>query len=360
MTDENEDGKVEDFISLWKKKMDTNNKNPSVVTDTLNQINKLQQENNELRQKISQNIDLISRSEEIIRRTVEEKEKLKTEKDQIVQEINNRLKDLESENLELNNKAKSMVKLLLEKDKDIKNKEDEISRLKVSGMSSDSAVNRSLIDDLRSELSKKSSLISELELKVSELTNENEVINQQLVEKIKTLPIDYVVPIEQTEVIKPKPPISSSQPLEQLCQDLQADLNKYKKVIDKLTTEKSQLKEVLEEKGLKINPEEILNLKAENEALKKDVTELQKSLQKTASKEISSDFDEKIKVLENELKEKVDIITQLKLSQIAQVGPNSGPMTNLVEELQKNINKLKSTIQEKDQKIKELQESIDR
>lgn len=358
MNDENENGKVEDFISLWKKKMGTDNKNTSVVTDTLNQINKLQQENDELRQKISQNIDLISRSEEIIRRTVEEKEKLKIEKNEIVQETNNRLKDLETENLELNSKVKSMIKVLLEKDEEIKNKEEEISRLKVSGISSDSVVNRTLIDDLRSELSKKTSLISELELKVSELTNENEVINQQLVEKIKSLPIDYVVPIEQTEVIKPKPPISSSQPLEQLCQDLQADLNKYKKVIDKLTKEKSQLKEMLEEKGLKINPEEIMNLKAENETLKKNLTELQKSLQTTASKEISSDFDEKIRALENKLKEKEDLITQLKLSQVAEAGPNAGPMTSLVEELQKNINKLKTTIQEKDQKIKELQESI--
>ncbi|MFW9781602.1 MAG: hypothetical protein ACFFFB_04875 [Candidatus Heimdallarchaeota archaeon] len=357
MPNENENGKVEDFISLWKKKMESDNKNPSIIGDTLNKLSKLEQENEELRKKISQNIDLISRSEKLIRITVEEKDKLKVENESLL-EINTQLGNLEAENLELNSKVKSMVKLLLEKDEEIKIKEEELSRLKASGISSDSTVSRSLIEDLRSELTKKNSLISELESKISELTAENEVINQQLVEKIKSLPIDYVVPIEQPEVIKPKPHVSSSQPLEQLCQDLQADLNKYKRVIDKLTKEKSQLKEMLDQKGLKFSPEDIINLREENEALKKDLTELQNSLKKTVSKEVSSASEEKISALELKLKEKEEQIIQLKLSQTAQEGPNSGPMTNLVEELQKSINKLKTTIQEKDQKIKELQESI--
>ena len=79
MPDDNENGKVEDFISLWKKKMESDNKNPSIIGDTLNKLSKLEQENEELRKKISQNIDLISRSEEIIRKTVEENDKLKAE-----------------------------------------------------------------------------------------------------------------------------------------------------------------------------------------------------------------------------------------------------------------------------------------
>ena len=49
MSEENE--KVEDFISLWKKKLSTDN-TPSVIGD-------LQKENELLRAKITENIELI-------------------------------------------------------------------------------------------------------------------------------------------------------------------------------------------------------------------------------------------------------------------------------------------------------------
>ncbi|MFW9945425.1 MAG: hypothetical protein ACFFDX_01205 [Candidatus Odinarchaeota archaeon] len=348
MPEDNE--KVDDFISLWKKKMSSDDKSPSVIRDTLNKMSALQQENEELRKKITQNIDLISRSEEIIRKSVEEKEKFKLEKE-------GALKDLEQENLELSNKVKSMVKLLLEKDEEIKKKDSQLSRSKGSGVSSESLINQTLIDDLKTELSRKISQISELELKISELTDENEVLHQQLVEKIKNLPIDYVVPVDD-EVIKPQPPETPSLPLEQLCQDLQADLNKYKKVIEKLTNDKSQLKQALENKGYKFDAEEIASLRTENEALKKDLEDLQKVLKREpaiTSPETSLGLETKIKELESKLSEKEDLITQLKLSQLAQGDTDSGPMAQLVEELQKQINKLKVTLKEKDQKIAELQ-----
>ena len=349
MPEDNE--KVDDFISLWKKKMTSEDKSPSVIRDTLNKMSALQQENEELRKKITQNIDLISRSEEIIRKSVEEKEKFKLEKEEA-------LKDLKQENLELSNKVKSMVKLLLEKDEEIKNKENQLSRLGGTGASTESIYDQSLIDDLKSEVSRKSSQISELELKISELTDENEVLHQQLVEKIKNLPIDYVVPVEDVEVIKPQPPETPSLPLEQLCQDLQADLNKYKRVIEKLTNDKSQLKQALENKGYKFDAEDIASLRTENEALKKDLEDLQESLRKrttAASPEVNLGFETKIKELESKLSEKEDLITQLKLSQLAQGDTDSGPMAQLVEDLQKQINKLKVQLKEKDQKIVELQ-----
>ncbi|MFX0180869.1 MAG: hypothetical protein ACFE78_11815 [Candidatus Hodarchaeota archaeon] len=349
MPEDNE--KVDDFISLWKKKMNSEDKSPSVIRDTLNKMSALQQENEELRKKITQNIDLISRSEEIIRKSVEEKERFKLEKEKA-------LKNLEQENLELSNKVKSMVKLLLEKDEEIKNKVSQLSSSKGTDVSSEAHVNQTLIEDLKLELSRKSSQISELELKISELTDENEVLHQQLVEKIKNLPIDYVVPVEDVEVIKPQPPETPSLPLEQLCQDLQADLNKYKKVIEKLTNDKSQLKQALENKGYKFDAEEIASLRTENEALKKDLEELQESLKKetkVVSPEVNLGFETKIKELESKLSEKEDLITQLKLSQLAQGDTDSGPMSQLVEDLQKQINKLKVSLREKDQKIAELQ-----
>ena len=65
MPDENE--KIEDFMSLWKKKNDDPSNTPSVIGDTLNQMDALKKENQELRKKISENIVLISKTEEIIR-----------------------------------------------------------------------------------------------------------------------------------------------------------------------------------------------------------------------------------------------------------------------------------------------------
>lgn len=356
MPEDNE--KVDDFISLWKKKMTSEDKSPSILGDTLNKMSSLQQENEELRKKIAQNIELLSRSEEIIRKTVEENQKLKLEKEETLTVDIIRLKDLEQENLELSNKVKSMVKLLLEKDEEIKNKENQLSRSKGPGVSSDSIINQSLIDDLKSEVSRKTSQVSELELKISELTDENEVLHHQLVEKIKNLPIDYVVPVEDIEVLKPQPPEITSLPLEQLCQDLQTDLNKYKKVIEKLTNDKSQLTQALENEGYKFDAEQIATLKTENEVLKKDLEDLQKSLKKetmAASQESNLDFETKIKELEIKLREKEDLITQLKLSQAPQTITGSGPIAELVEDLQKNINKLKTSLREKDQKIAELQ-----
>ena len=346
MPDDNE--KVEDFISLWKKKMASENTKPSVIGDTLNEMESLKQENDELRKKIAQNIDLISRSEEIIRRTVEEKEKLKVDKEEAILEVNISLKDLEQENLELGNKVKNMVKLLLEKDEEIK----ELSLKPPSGSLNET---QPLLESLKSELSKKAFQITDLEFKISELTSENEALHGQLVEKMKSLPIDYVVPVESTEpkTIKPKPPETSSQPLEQLCQDLQSDLNKYKRMIEKLTSEKSQLKAALENKGIKFDESEISSLREENEVLKRDLMDLEKSLSKE-TRGVPQDSLSRISELEGKLREKEDMITQLKLTQSPQV-TNNEPMSALVEELQKSINKLKTAIREKDQKIEELQ-----
>ena len=64
--------KVEDFISLWRKKMDTESNNPSAIGDTLKRIQEVEQENEQLRTKIQANIDLISKTEEVVRKTIDE------------------------------------------------------------------------------------------------------------------------------------------------------------------------------------------------------------------------------------------------------------------------------------------------
>jgi exonuclease SbcC len=362
MPEDNE--KIEDFISLWKKKMAKDDKTPSVIGDTLNKLELLQQENEQLRKKITENIELISRSEDIIKRNVEEKEKFRLEKEQATRQLSVKLKESEQENLELSNKVKSMVKLLLEKDEEIKEKENEINLLKknINPIQSQPQtlvgnVNTALVEELQSELSKKKSQIAELQTSISELKQENEALLGQQVEKLKSLPIDYVVPVENVEpsAIRPLPPETSLKPLELLCQDLQSDLNKYKKVIEKLNQEKSQMKQALEDKGFKFNTEELELLKKENENLKRELNNLQEDLKKKIQKkEIPRDLESKLAELEVKLSEKEDIITQLKLSQPTQNIDEFGSMAGLIENLQSTINKLKITLHDKDQKILEL------
>ncbi|MFX0057809.1 MAG: hypothetical protein ACFE85_03290 [Candidatus Hodarchaeota archaeon] len=366
MPEDNE--KIEDFISLWKKKMATDNKSPSVIEDTINKLELLQKENEQLRKKIAENIELISKSEDIIKRTVEEKERLKLEKEEVTTQVTIKLNEIEQENLELSNKVKSMVKLLLEKDEEIKGKENElvllkqdISKPQFQSQSPADSVNINLVEELQSELSKKKSQIIDLQASISELKQENKALLNQQVEKLKSLPIDYVVPVENIEpaVIKPLPPETSSKPLELLCQDLQTDLNKYKKIIEKLNEEKSQLRQALEDKGFKFNTEDLEELQRENVNLKRELSNLQNDLkEKSKEKEIPQEIISKLRELEGKLAEKDDIIAQLKLSQPTEKIGTSGPMTGLIENLQSTINKLKLTIQEKDQKILELNKSI--
>ena len=117
MPEDNE--KVEDFISLWKKKMETENNNrPSVIGETMNKLEILQRENQELRQKIAENVQLIGKTEEILKKAAQEKEQLKIEKEQSLQGIKIRMGQMEAENEELSKKVKSMVQLVMEKDQD--------------------------------------------------------------------------------------------------------------------------------------------------------------------------------------------------------------------------------------------------
>jgi uncharacterized coiled-coil DUF342 family protein len=352
MPEENE--KVEDFISLWKNKLSTENL-PSVVGE-------LQKENELLRNKITENIELITRSDEIIKKAVEEKEKLRVEKDEAVTDISIKLNELAQENSELGNKIKSMIKLLLEKDEELKAKNKLISNLQAtagSPVGADSTSNDTLVNELKTQIIDKNSIIQDLGVKVSDLTEEIERLNQELVVKLRAKPVDYVVEASPPEpsVIKPLPSESSSKPLEILCQDLQSDLTKYKRIIDKLKQEKTELKSALEGEGYQFSEKDLEELKKENEALKKDLEGMQKSFSKGEQEETqvdTSQFELQITHLENKLREKDSIIADLKLSAISPTDVSGNPMAELVENLQKNINKLKTTINEKDKKILEL------
>jgi chromosome segregation ATPase len=360
MPEENENGRVDDFISLWKKKIATENKE-SIIGDSLDKVEALQKENNELRKKISDNIDLITKSEEILKNIVNEKEKLNIEKEEAIAEFSIKNQQLEKENSELNLKVKSMIKLLLEKDEEIKAKSNIILQLQTASStpSIQSPINDSLLEELQTENSKKKKLIEELEIKVKELAQENKDLNNQLVADLKTHPVDYTLPTtpKQTSVSKPLSQTSSNLPLEALCQDLQSDLNKYKRIVEKLKEEKSQLKNSLENQGITLSISDIDKLKNENESLKNDISKLQKTLE-TKEIEVTQaamrQVENRITNLQLKLKEKEDLIADLKLMSGPQSSAPSGPMTGLIEDLQNNINKLKLNLAEKDKEIDRL------
>ena len=353
MPEENEE-KVEDFISLWKKKLATE-KTPSLIGD-------IQKENEQLRNKIAANIDLITKSEEILKKAVEEKEKLKIEKNEAVAEIAMQINDLKQENSELGNKIKSMVKLLLEKDEEIKSKGSLILNLQSQAptqIGTDSMTENAIIDQLKSEISKKDITVQNLEGKTIELSNEVERLKKDYEGELKSKSADVVVQASAPEqkVIKPMPPEISTVPLESLCQDLQSDLTKYKRIVENLKKEKNELKNALEGKEISLTNSEFEPLEKENELLKKELAELQNSLSSSKKERAiisSEEYGEKIQNLENKVREKESIIADLKLSSISPPSDPSNPMAGLVENLQKNINKLKIALSEKDKEIADL------
>ncbi|MFX1572957.1 MAG: hypothetical protein ACFFB0_09415 [Promethearchaeota archaeon] len=369
--------KVEDFISLWRKKMETEIKKPSAIAETLDRMKEVEKENEDLRSKIKQNIELITKTEQVVKQTLEENERLKEEVNKAETVSKKDVRKIQQENLELNNKIKSITNSLIEKDVQIKTKDKELELLQnnISDLSKqlesitssipekEEGENQALIEELKSELTKRKSQINELMQKIENLTTENESLNEMLIEKEKTQQVDYVVPVDtsKTAVIKPIPSQTSSQTLEILCQDLQADLNKYKRIIDKMTREKTELQETIESGGFQLEPAEFKELKKENEELKSELSNLQASIQTTIEKtqppfsvEI---YEDQIKELQEQIKERDLLITELRSSQSSQIKVPSGPVSNLVEELQSRINKLKISLDEKNKIIEDLKSS---
>ena len=369
--------KVEDFISLWRKKMMNEPDKPSAIGETLKRIQEVEKENQQLRNKIQANIDLITRTEEVIRNTIAENERLKEEVRTSGSIGGRNASVIPQENLDLTNKVKNLTMSLTERDSVLSLKDDEIAELKVELNEATTAVqfmadtasedtpdvSKALIEDLQSELSKKKNQVSELEQKIAELNKEVSTLNEQLIEKEKKTPVDYVIPVDTSKstIIKPQPSQTSSTTLEILCQDLQADLNKYKKIVEKLNQDKSELQQNIEKGGFKLEPGEIKELKKENEDLKTELSQVQETLKaksKATAETLSLVESERlIEDLQEQLTLKDQIITGLKSSSQPQVIAPQGPMSSLVKDLQKTINKLKIMVEEKNKIIEELKSS---
>ena len=218
--------------------------------------------------------------------------------------------------------------------------------------------------DLSPELEKKDRYIYELEERIrnleqhiAQLAEENATLNKKITEQQSALEVDYVVPVVEatTTAKKPEPAPTSVSTLEALCQDLQSDLNRYKRIMDSLRIENKTLKEALEEGGISPDFEEINNLRNENISLKAKALELEKSMEEqTMEVTLSLDSENKIRELQEQLNEKEVQINELKASQVTQPVAQGGPMSNLIDDLQGRINKLKIALSEKDKIIEEL------
>ncbi len=385
-----EEKKDNDFIGMLKK-MKNETKSPSIIRDTLNQLKELKKENEELKAKIGKHNELIRASEEFLKKTLEAKEKLNEENREALNKLQLELTEIKKQNANYNNKI-----YILESN--LKEKEDILK----ANPPTDSAMNQTLITDLSTELAKKKGQISVLinkikilesniedttrekeisisnidgtetsglmtqisefenkiqilEFKIEDLTQENKALKEEMSTQTSDYTIDYVVPV--IDAVTPvKEPESSSSTLETLCQDLQSDLNKYRKIIEMLKNENAALKRSQESISAPVVSEDIRTLKKENEVLIKEISELQKSLQIESLKLAKPDDSEiRIKILQDELMEKERLIVELKASEPTQIiSAPVGPMTSLIEDLQGNINKLKMTIIEKNKIIEEF------
>ncbi|MFX1394023.1 MAG: hypothetical protein ACFFAH_10655 [Promethearchaeota archaeon] len=340
----------EDFISKLKK-MKSDSKSPSVIAETLEKIEALEKQNIELKEKIDKNVEIVHDSEQIIKKTVGEKDQLKediTQKNELITTLENKIKTLESQVNTLTNDNEALKSELNSK---LAEAQKELKEHAAP------TVDKELVDNLTSELSKKKSQIIELQNTIKSLTEENEKLNKQLTAAKEKDAIDYIAPVEGTG--KPETTSASTKTLEILVQDLQSDMNRYKRIIEKLKKENTDLKEAQEISGTSAEVDKIKELKKENEILKEEISKLEKLLEKEAivtSEAVAAET--KVKELEDELKEKEKLIRELETSKTAEIPMEpGGPMSGLIEDLQGKINKLKLALKEKNKIIEDLQKN---
>lgn len=395
----------EDFIGKLKK-LKADSKSPSIIADTLEKLEALEKENLDLKEKLEENTDNL-------KKTTKEKEDLGSKlsmKADDVAELKRDNYQLSTENKALRtkmeeievagkegdlSKASAITKSLVEDlQKKLTIKKKQVSQLqtKVSNLESQlndisegkapsqsevkieppkitegapeseqpTSIDKGLLDNLSSELSKKKTQVRDMQLKIKNLTEEKESLNDQLEEIKRRQSGDFVAPVEESSkpVEKAVTSESESRTLDILIQDLQSDLNKYKKVIVKLKKENAELKSAGGAPA-PVDTGETKQLKAENETLKAEIVNLEKKLMvKAKETPATGDSDDKIQELENEIDERDKIIKELKASRTAEVESSGAvPMTGLVDDLQSKINKLKAALKEKNKVIEELKKS---
>jgi len=293
----------------------------SIISDYIKRIQKLEDENSKLRSTIKQDIELIAKTEDIVKKAI-----------------------IDKQNLE---------KGLLEKDKELQKKNAEISLLKIESTmplpdkpttaeptQNDLQVNQSLIEDLKEQLEYKKKQISEFqklivnnESKIEELEKYNESLTTKSVSN------------ESVNIAGGGPQLAS------LVQDLQSEINRYKTNINRLKTENAELKEVIKKGGASLENQIIEQLMIENESLKSQIEDMDQGKGKKGKKD-------KLKELYQKIAEKDHMIERLvKLTEKDEIEISSqaaAPVSGLVEELQNKISKLTIALKEKDKIISDL------
>jgi predicted RNase H-like nuclease (RuvC/YqgF family) len=129
--------------------------------------------------------------------------------------------------------------------------------------------------------------------------------------------------------------------------------------MDSIKAENIDLKKALQGKGLANEFKAIESLKNENSSLKAEISRLEKSVEKqTIEGKSAMESENKIRNLQEQLKEKEKRIEELKDSSLTEVKIPKGPMSSLIDDLQAKINKMKITLNEKDQLIGELKTKL--
>ncbi|MFX1441918.1 MAG: hypothetical protein ACFFHV_00765 [Promethearchaeota archaeon] len=413
-----EEKKDEDFVGMLKR-MKTEMKSPSVIGDALEKIEMLQKENEQLKEQLNKSINLIHSSEQVLQKALDEKERIKDDGKTAMEklgedviELKNKVKELQNVLLDKTEELQQKEKQISELKITVETASSELEAKKKTMPQTDSAISQALVEDLSSELSKRKVQISDyenqiknlkaqieslihenemykskgeiiappseispelakkdryiyeleekirnLEQHISELAEENANLKKDVTEQQSALDVDYVIPVVEatTTAKKPEPAPTSVSTLEALCQDLQSDLNRSKRIMDSLKTENKELKKALESQGISTDYQEINNLRNENISFKARILELEKTLEEQPLEiSLSPDSENRIKELENQLNEKDILINELKTSEATQPVAQSGPMSNLVEDLQARINKMKIALNEKDKIIEDL------
>lgn len=301
--------KVEDFASLWRKQKESSSK--SVIGEFMTRIEELESENVRLRSTIQRDIDLITKTESIVKKAIDDKEQLE--------------KEIQAKEEKLKEKTEELSMLKIESN--IPSTPSEPAAPTIT--QADLAVNISLIEDLQSQLSKRKNQIRDFdnlikinESRIQELTKANESLMSEIEARTST-----------------------EQPLELLCKDLQDEINRYKRTVEKLKEENTKLKEDAEKSAQK---SKMAQLKKENEELKDENARVKGQLVALGS--VETEFED----LQKLVREKDKRIDELNATLASQPPPQSGAISGLVDELQGKINKLKNALSEKNKIIESL------
>ncbi len=292
------------------------------LTEITTEFNQLTKENEELKQKIMKNVELLSEAENVIKNLKDHVSFLETQKKSDIPQLPPQVNILRRELEEKENALKYAHNI-------IKERENEISIMKLK-VSTSVLSDQSQLNNFRQEFLQKNS-------QIAELTN----LNNELRNQIKKLEAAKVI----TEA--PTPVVETSASLNVLCKDLQDKLNISKKYTERLEADFRNLKSI---QGQEAALERITELENKNDRLLQKLKELE-------SVQLTSKDPNKILELEEQLKEKETIILQLDSKQTeASTTVSSGveAPAGLIEDLQKKINKLKSEVKKKDEMISKL------